>query len=175
MPCFRSAVLRFYHQMSVLTHQCTPPGGKLIILYLSIHFVYRIMTCSSHLPRYTVLTGSTARAVATRSSALCLRPLTMSRPSILPTTKIRLPYTKQRTHTGLGGHYPLSIQTHLKEWEQNGLLKGSSSHSCSTVMRQADLLGQQTPGVLTAQMESLLWERRLHSQGSPEHKKENRN
>lgn len=46
---------------------------------------------ATYLPRYTVLTGSTARAVATRSSALCLRPLTMSRPSIFPTTKIRLP------------------------------------------------------------------------------------
>lgn len=56
--------------------------------------------CSPHLPRYTVLTGSTARAVATRSSALCLRPLTMRRPSIFPTTKIKLPYTKEGAQRG---------------------------------------------------------------------------
>lgn len=81
-------------------------------LSLSTHFVYGGTWCSPHLPRYTVLTGSTARAVATRSSALCRRPLTMSRPSIFPTTKIRLPYTKQGTHRG--AHYTPSIQTHSK-------------------------------------------------------------
>lgn len=65
------------------------------IIFVSTQFLYRISWCSPHRPRYTVLTGSTARAVATRSSALCLRPLTMSSPSIFPTTKIRLPYEKQ--------------------------------------------------------------------------------
>lgn len=49
-----------------------------------------------HLPLYTVLTGSTASAVATRSSALWRRPLTISKPSFLPTTNIRLPCGRKR-------------------------------------------------------------------------------
>lgn len=80
--------------------------------FLSTYLVYAEIWCSPHLPRYTVFTGSTARAVATRSSALCLRPLTMTRPSIFPTTKIRLPYTKQGTHRG--DHYALSVHIDSK-------------------------------------------------------------
>lgn len=43
-----------------------------------------------YLPLYTNFMGSTASAVATTSSALCLRPLTTISPSILPTTNTRL-------------------------------------------------------------------------------------
>lgn len=45
----------------------------------------------THLPLYTNFIGSTANAVATMSSALCLRPLTMMSPSILPVMKMRPP------------------------------------------------------------------------------------
>ncbi len=44
----------------------------------------------SYLPLYTNFMGSTASAVATTSSALCLRPLTTISPSIFPTTNTRL-------------------------------------------------------------------------------------
>lgn len=43
-----------------------------------------------YLPLYTNFMGSTASAVATTSSALCLLPLTTISPSILPTTNTRL-------------------------------------------------------------------------------------
>lgn len=45
----------------------------------------------SHLPLYTNFMGSTASAVATISSALCLRPLTTIRPSIFPDTNTSPP------------------------------------------------------------------------------------
>ncbi|KAF3860389.1 hypothetical protein F7725_000644 [Dissostichus mawsoni] len=64
----------------------------------------RPLLCHNHYPLIIehVLTGSTASAVATRSSALWRRPLTISSPSNFPTTNTRLPcgangFTQQRT------------------------------------------------------------------------------
>lgn len=52
-----------------------------------------------YLPLYTNFIGSTASAVATTSSALCLRPLTTISPSIFPTTNTRLSWWEtQSTH-----------------------------------------------------------------------------
>ncbi len=87
-----------------------------------------------HLPLYTVLTGSTASAVATRSSALWRRPLTISKPSFFPTTNIKLPYWRK---TGGGNRF----YSHEK--------KCTVPHLFSIF---TFLPVQQTPVILTAQM-----------------------
>lgn len=67
---------------------------RLRVLHCLIYFFF------FYLPLYTNFMGSTANAVATTSSALCLRPLTTISPSIFPTTNTRLSWWGKKAHTG---------------------------------------------------------------------------
>lgn len=74
-----------------------------------------------------------------------------------------LPHHKDQTALyGAGDtqrrHYTVSIQIRSeRERGKEGFQEGLSYRRC-TLMKQSYLLGQQTPGVLTAQTESLQWE-----------------
>lgn len=149
-PTSPPAVLPLHHQMPAEVNLMTfNSASKDLISFVNtlLYCMRRNLTCP-HLPRYTVFTGSTARAVATRSSALCLRPLTMSSPSIFPTTKIRLPWERPgETFIILRAHRP--------------------SETDKEFPRESNLLGRQNPRAPTAQKESLRWELRWRWLVSP--------
>lgn len=81
-------------------------------------------TEGAHLPLYTNFMGSTASAVATMSSALCLRPLTTMSPSILPTTNTRPPGPTKPSRPVLTKGYSLTGAPELvtgNTWGQRAL------------------------------------------------------